>query len=183
MLTLAASHCIIAGMIQALSAFFANPHTYAVWLTVLLVLVIAWDLKSYIIPNWINLAIVLSFVPAAYFLHLPALESGIALSFMLALMLVLFALGLLGGGDAKLMAALSLWTGYHMASLTLIVYIAILGGVFTIALWLFRRVIGFFWRRDLPPLFRRGAPVPYGVAIAGGFIIMLWQNRIPSLLL
>jgi prepilin peptidase CpaA len=168
-------------MLQSLYSFFGNPQSYAIWLSILLALVILWDMRAYVIPNWINMAIFLSFAPAAYFMDLNAMQAGVAMAFMLGLTMVLFSLGVIGGGDAKLLTVLTLWSGYDNASLVFIVYTALLGGVLVIFLWVARRLIHIVWRKNLPPLLSRGAPIPYGVAIAGAFLLMLWQNRIPSL--
>lgn len=168
-------------MLNALYGFFASPLTYAWLLTALCVLVIAWDMKAYLIPNWINAVILLAFIPAAYFMKIYAIQPLIAFAIMLGLGLLIYAAGFMGGGDVKLIAALTLWTGLHEASVTFLVYTAILGGVLVVFLWISRRIIRIFWKRNLPLLLSTGAPVPYGVAIALAFTIMLWQGRVPVL--
>ena len=74
------------------------------------------DLFTMTIPNRISILLAVAFVLVApltamgweeYFMHL---GTGFA---VLAIGILLFALGLLGGGDAKLLAAASLWLGFE----------------------------------------------------------------------
>lgn len=161
--------------------FLGNPAPYAWLLTILLVLVMLWDMRAYIIPNWINAVVLLAYLPACYFMKLPLVEPLIAVAIMLAVGLLIYATGIMGGGDVKLMTSLAIWTGLAQPSILLLITIAIFGGVLTIFLWVTRRVIRIFWRKNLPVMLAKGAPIPYGLAIAGAFLLMLWQGRVPSL--
>ena len=73
----------------------------------------AWlDLDQRRIPNWIVAAIALLWLP--YALHsFPAPMPGslATAAAVLALGMVVWRLGWLGGGDVKLIAALTLWAG------------------------------------------------------------------------
>src|SRR2546423_1641073 len=72
------------------------------------------DLLTYRIPNWMTAAIALAFFPMAFATGLPAhqlLWQCAAAAVLLAVGFGLFAAGLFGGGDAKLLAAASLWFG------------------------------------------------------------------------
>jgi prepilin peptidase CpaA len=86
----------------------------------------------------------------------------------LALGMGMFAVGWVGGGDAKLFAMACLWLGWDaMYQYTLTA--SVLGGFLTLALLMFRRV-------PLPPVLAaqpwllkladREAGVPYGIALA-----------------
>ena len=81
---------------------------------------------------------------------------------------VLFALGLWGGGDAKLLAAMAVWTGF--AGLPrLVLVMAIAGGVLAVVLLAWRRLP--FGKTAGPKVEDGGAAgaggyLPYGVAIA-----------------
>ena len=72
-----------------------------------------WDLKTRTIPNWLNLAIALLAIPFWSATGLPlwpdmALQIGIAfVAFWV--FAAAFAMGAMGGGDVKLIAALALW--------------------------------------------------------------------------
>ncbi len=149
----------------------------------LLALAAGWDLGSYTIPNFLQVALIASFVvfvfasgmtPAMVGDHLLAGFLGLAVGF------TLFALGYIGGGDAKLFACVVLWFGFH----DLVGYAlaaSILGGALTLVLLGLRRV-------PLPaPLARQGwllrlhderAGIPYGAALAAGAFVILPQTEI-----
>jgi prepilin peptidase CpaA len=84
-------------------------------------------------------------------------QIGTALA-VLGLFLVAFQLGLMGGGDVKLIAALALWFPFAAFAQFLVV-MSIAGGVVTLALLAERR-----WRGR--PEGGGEIEVPYGVAIA-----------------
>jgi prepilin peptidase CpaA len=131
------------------------------------------DITRYRIPNVIVYAIAAAFLVGALFnLSWPALGwSAVAAVGMFLLGAGLFAFGLFGGGDVKLIAAMALWTG--VADLLRFLLIMSMAGGLLGAAWLVRR------RRqraaaasesqaspDAPP--SPGIPnkIPYGVAIA-----------------
>lgn len=126
----------------------------------LALLVAAWlDLRSRLIPNWLTLSIALA-APLWWWSNgLPfwpdaALQVGLAL-IVFTLFAGLFALGAMGGGDVKLIAALALWLPLEPL-LRMLVVIALAGGVVTIATLV--------WHRRTH---REGTPeIPYGVAIS-----------------
>src|SRR5690606_16562885 len=85
---------------------------------------------------------------------------------VLAVAFGLFAMGWIGGGDAKLAAATTLWLGFGL-TLPYLVYTALLGGVLTLLIPVLRRVPSDF--ASLPWLARLRDPkpgVPYGIAMA-----------------
>jgi prepilin peptidase CpaA len=94
-------------------------------------------------------------------------------SAMLLAGILLFSLGWLGGGDAKLLAAASLWLGFdHL--LTFLTYTAALGGVLALGVLAYRSVpVGAL---PLPGwaarLHTKGEGMPYGVAIAAGAFVI-----------
>lgn len=81
---------------------------------------------------------------------------------------IFFAMGWVGGGDAKLAAATSLWLGFGM-TLPYLVYAAILGGVLTLGLLAVRRyplpaaLIRVDW---VARLHDQKTGIPYGIALA-----------------
>lgn len=117
------------------------------------------DIRARIIPNRLNLAIALAaplFWWATGVTLWPgvAVQVGVALA-VFALFTGLFALGMMGGGDVKLIAAVALWLPWR-ATIDALVLTAVLGGVVTLMTLLVHRI------RRSP-----GNPeVPYGVAIA-----------------
>ena len=141
--------------------------TYS-WFAVLLILLLAvviFDVRYRIIPNAASLAIATAFLLYAI-LELDvdqALWSILAALLVLSASAAVFFCGLIGGGDVKLLAACTLWTGWN-ASLEFLELTSILGGVLALAVVAFASL-----RRMLGPSVGRPAPepsVPYGVAIA-----------------
>lgn len=142
-----------------------------------------YDLASFTIPNFLSLglaALFLTFAAAAGFgpallgWHLAAGLAGLALGFCL------FAPGWIGGGDAKLFAAIALWLGFADL-LPYAVVASLFGGLLTLLLLLARQM-------PLPALLadrvwavrlhdaRSG--IPYGVALAAGAFALLPYSEI-----
>ena len=140
----------------------------------LLIVAALRDAVSYTIPNWISLGLLAAFLPAAFALGLPlpaiGLHAGVGFLALIAGM-AMFALRWLGGGDAKLFAAASLWLGWPAVT-TFLLVTCIAGGALALSLLAIRSV----WLRPLvvsgPPWLNRlaepGENVPYGVAICVG---------------
>jgi prepilin peptidase CpaA len=87
---------------------------------------------------------------------------------VLAVGFALFAFGWIGGGDAKLAAATTLWLGFGL-TLPYLVYAALLGGVLTLLILALRHLplTPFIARyRWLERLHDRKSGVPYGIALA-----------------
>ncbi|MBE0581693.1 prepilin peptidase [Devosia sp.] len=129
------------------------------------------DLLTMRISNKLVLFLVASFFVVAITINLPlqqfALHVACALV-VLAAGFALFALRVIGGGDAKLAAATTLWLGFGL-TLPYLVYAALLGGVLTLAILVLRRLplTPFLARyRWLERLHDRKSGVPYGIALA-----------------
>ena len=58
---------------------------------------------------------------------------------VLAVTFVMFAIGGMGGGDAKLMAATALWMGFNLNLLGYLVTSAFIGGLLTLAILSYRK--------------------------------------------
>lgn len=132
------------------------------------------DIRSRIIANWLNAAIALGapmfwFASGMAFWPDMAIQLGFALM-VSAAMIALYALGLLGGGDIKLLAALSLWIA-PFDYMTLLVIMAAVGGIMAIC-FVVRRIV-----------FKPKTPgqLPYGVAIASGALWVLTINNFDTL--
>jgi prepilin peptidase CpaA len=132
----------------------------------------AMDLLTMTIPNRISVALAGAFAFAAYKAGLPldvvAAHLGAA-ALVLALGIVMFALGWLGGGDAKLMSAAALWIGLGDMLIAYFAVVAVLGGVLALAILAYRKLPiaalpGPDWALNLH---RSGTGIPYGLAIAG----------------
>ncbi len=150
-------------------------------LTAAMLAVIISDMTRYLIPNSLNLAILGLFVCAAFFLPVGLPMGLISAAIILVIGLGLFALGLMGGGDIKLLVVLSLWTGWSMATAQFLMLTAMIGGVLVIVLLTARFLAPLVWKREMPRLLTPKQPVPYGLAIAGAFLVMLWTKGVPPL--
>ncbi len=162
-------------MLAELLVLFALP--------ALLAAAALWDLASFTIPNRLCAALALLFAVFALAAgldwstlgwHLAAGFAGLALGFGL------FALGWIGGGDAKLFAAVALWLGFADL-LPYAAVAALFGGLLTIVLLLLRQVplpallSGQGW---LLRLHDARSGIPYGVALAAGAFALLPHSEI-----
>ncbi|MDB5494639.1 MAG: pilus assembly protein CpaA [Phenylobacterium sp.] len=132
------------------------------------------DVTSYTIPNWLSLALLAAFPPAALAMGLPlgalGLHLGVGVIGLVAGM-AMFALGWIGGGDAKLFAAAALWLGWPAVA-TYAAMTGLAGGALALTLLALRSgylrpyvVTGPAWFSRLA---EPGENVPYGAAIAAG---------------
>ncbi len=132
------------------------------------------DLSSFTIPNWIPAALAVAFVPVALLAGAGWIQIGVSVLVGLALLvagIVMFALKWLGGGDAKLLAAASLWLGLPGLP-PFLLYTGVAGGVLALSLLGLRsawvRPFAMGGPRWVDRLATPGAATPYGVAIAAG---------------
>ena len=133
-------------------------------LGILLIAAAITDLRARIISNRLNLGVA-ALAPLWWIACGLPLWPGMAVQLLVGLLVfvlfaALFAFGMMGGGDVKLLGALALWFPWQ-AVLTLLTLMAILGGAVTIVTVIHHR------RRR-----KQGQPeIPYGVAIS---IAALW---------
>lgn len=135
------------------------------------------DLFTMTISNRLCLGITLAFFVLAPFVGIGLVDMGWHLAAGAAVLVAsftLFAFGLIGGGDAKLSAAIALWLG-HSFTFEFLLYGAIFGGQLTIAILILRNYhlpfnLGrFAW---IDRLHNKDNGVPYGVALAiSGLIV------------
>jgi prepilin peptidase CpaA len=162
---------------------------FAIALLLCMLWVLVSDAVLYIIPNTLNALILGLYVVAAITLPiagwLPALGAG---ALVLLIGLGMFSLGLMGGGDIKLLVVLSVWTGWSMATPQFIFLTAIFGGLLVVVVLLLRLIVPPLWlklrpTKNLPRLFTRKEPVPYGIAIAAAFAWLVWMDRVAGVTL
>ena len=138
-------------------------------LAILLIVAAAIDVRTFTISNRLNLIVAL--LAPLYWLAvgLPlwpdaAVQFGVAAG-VFVLLAGAFYIGMMGGGDVKLAAALALWFP-PASTLLFLVLMSLAGGVLTLALMVVHRVRA-----------RAGKPaIPYGVAIAFGGLAILTQR-------
>jgi prepilin peptidase CpaA len=120
------------------------PLTLALSLAFPLVLIAATfsDLRQFRIPNSYSLLLAGIYPFAAWSSNLTGQAIAVSLAIGFAVLVVgicLFALNLFGGGDVKLFAAASLWTGPRVL-IDFAIYTAILGGLLALILLIFRKM-------------------------------------------
>jgi prepilin peptidase CpaA len=142
-----------------------------------------WDLASYTIPNFLQVAMFAGFVILAIAAHLPFSVIGLHLLaglIGLAAGFTLFALGYIGGGDAKLFAAVTLWLGMHdMPAYAMAA--SLFGGLLTLTILAMRQwpLPAFAARQQwIVRLHAEKAGIPYGVALAAGAFVILPHTEI-----
>ena len=144
----------------------------------LLALAAAWDIASFTIPNFIPLSLIVLFACFIVAARLSAGDVGVHLLVgFLGLVggFALFAVRLIGGGDAKLFAATLVWLGFRDA-LDYALIAALFGGGLTLAILSLRTLpLPVFLVRHawIVRLHDQKAGIPYGVALASGAFAVL----------
>lgn len=156
----------------------------------LLLFAAASDLRSYLIPNRLCLAIAALY--PIYWLagHLggaPVDWSGgvLAAALIFAIGFVLFGVGLIGGGDVKLFSAVALWTGLNWL-LPLVIIVGAAGGILSLGIIGAKTVMLMRLPADVRAVaYPSGTPsmvrfvlkthVPYGAAIAFGGLFIIYR--------
>jgi prepilin peptidase CpaA len=146
------------------------------------------DLFTMTISNRISIALVIGFLIIAAALQMPlnavAWHVGCGLA-VLAGTFGLFAMGWIGGGDAKLAAATALWLGFeHLADYGLVA--GLIGGALTLIILQLRKVPMPRWaieREWIARLHESDAGIPYGIALAiAGVLVypdtLIWGSAI-----
>jgi prepilin peptidase CpaA len=146
------------------------------------------DIRSMTISNRLTIGLAVAFLPVALLCHLSLAQFGlhIGLAFAgLVLGIVLFALRMMGGGDAKLIAAVCLWLGLH-GTLAMLLYTALAGGALTLGLLAARKAPIAAVTGALPAWVNRHlnpqGDIPYGVAICVGGLLAISQCDLLPLL-
>jgi prepilin peptidase CpaA len=137
----------------------------------------ASDLFTMTISNRVSLALVAGFLALALmsgmgpYDTLSHVGAGAA---VLAVAFTCFAMGWVGGGDAKVAAAAALWFGFgHL--LNYLVYASLFGGALTLLLLQFRQwplPYPFAGQAWLLRLHAKESGIPYGIALAIGALMI-----------
>ena len=146
-------------------------------LAILLVVAAVIDVRTFTISNGLNAAVALLAPLYWWSIGLPlwpdaAIQVAVAAG-VFALLAITFYIGMMGGGDVKLAAAIALWFRPE-TTLKFLVIMSLAGGVLTLIVLLLHK------KRANPPRDQDGRPekpeVPYGVAIAAGALWILAQR-------
>ena len=147
----------------------------------------ASDLFTMTISNRVSLALVAGFLALALISDmgltdiLSHLGAGAA---VLAVAFACFAMGWVGGGDAKVAASAALWFGFaHL--MNYLVYASLFGGALTLLLLQFRQwplPYQFAGQPWLLKLHAKDSGIPYGIALAIGALMVYpeteWINAV-----
>jgi prepilin peptidase CpaA len=154
----------------------------------------ATDLRGARIPN----ALTLSAIVAALTFHALAptgvglAAAGLGLLVGLLVFFPFFALGAMGAGDVKLMAALGAWLGWY-AAINVALFGAVAGGVLAIvvalchgylrtALGNLKTLLFHWWLTGVKPLPEltldegKGLRLPYAFPIMAGLVVTIWRH-------
>jgi prepilin peptidase CpaA len=138
------------------------------------------DVMTYKIRNNLTLTLLLAYLAFAPIVGIPGEEIGRSVAVAGVVLLVsfaLFAVGLIGGGDAKLAAVTTLWLGADNA-FAYVLLLSLLGGVLAVIVYFCRtqplpeRLANTVWIARLRAR-AEGAELPYGVAITLGGLCFL----------
>lgn len=147
----------------------------------------AMDVFTMRIANGISIALFVMFFFAAFAAGLSLEQVGIHLAVGMAVLfanMLLFHFRFVGGGDAKLLTAASVWIGYEQL-VPFIAYVTIFGGLLALLILGYRSLPAA--ALPLPPwaarLHRHGEGIPYGVAIAAGALLAYPTSSIPMMLM
>jgi prepilin peptidase CpaA len=131
------------------------------------------DVRTMTIPNWVSIAFTVLFLPAAFFTGMGWGEIGfhyLAGLIGFAVCIALYAGGVFGGGDAKLLPAVLVWLG-PAAWLPYVYGIALTGGILALLIMMSRRFVP---QTVIPGFLQRsvveGPGIPYAVAIGLGAV-------------
>ena len=129
------------------------------------------DTLTMTIPNRVSLVLLASFTVIAPMTGMDLAIYGWHFAAGLIVFSVcfgLFAIGVMGGGDAKLLTATAVWFGLNMQLLSFLTYVAVIGGLLTLAILLLRsdRIAFVTWRiPGMDHILKPKGDVPYGIAI------------------
>jgi prepilin peptidase CpaA len=143
----------------------------------------ASDLLTMTIPNRVSILLAAGFVACGLLVGLAPVDAVLHLAsgaLVLAVGFALFAAGWIGGGDAKLAAAIALWLGFGCLP-DFLLTATLAGGALTLIILVIRRVplpafaLGWTWASRLHD-HRTG--VPYGIALAAAALLVYPSSTI-----
>jgi prepilin peptidase CpaA len=141
------------------------------------------DLLTMTIPNRVSVLLAAGFVTCGILVGLAPFDAALHLAsgaLVLAIGFALFAAGWIGGGDAKLAAAIALWLGFG-SLLDFLLTAMVAGGALTLLILALRRIplpafaLGWSWAARLHD---RRTGVPYGIALAAAALLVYPSSAI-----
>jgi prepilin peptidase CpaA len=134
------------------------------------------DLFTMTIPNRVSAILLGAFILVAPLAGLGVAMIGMHLLagvIVFSVCFTLFALNIMGGGDAKLLTASAVWFGFNNSLFEFVIYVSIFGGLLTLLILMMRKQENAILASGLPvpPLLFTAKKIPYGIAIGlGGFL-------------
>jgi prepilin peptidase CpaA len=134
------------------------------------------DLLTMSIPNRLSVVLLASFVAIAPFagLSLEAFSLHIAAgAAVFAACFALFALNVMGGGDAKILTASAVWFGFDASLVNYLVYVSVFGGLLSLLILAVRanHNILMVSRVPVPQTMLHARKVPYGIAVGAAAFV------------
>lgn len=148
-------------------------------LAIILVVAAVIDVRTFTISNGLNATVALMAPLYWWSIGLPlwpdaAIQIGVALA-VFAVLAVTFYIGMMGGGDVKLAAALALWFSPR-STVEFLVIMSLAGGLLTLLVLILHRRKARRAPSDDREKESQKPEVPYGVAIAAGALWILAQR-------
>jgi prepilin peptidase CpaA len=128
------------------------------------------DMFTMTIPNRVSAILLVTFVLVAPLAGLTLLDMGmhmLAGLLVFAVCFTLFAMNVMGGGDAKLLTASAVWFGFDFSLVEFLIYVSFFGGVLTLGILALRSHTNSILASGLPipDHLMTAKKVPYGIAI------------------
>jgi prepilin peptidase CpaA len=136
------------------------------------------DMMSMTIANRVSLLLVGSFIVLAPLTGMGLFEFGMhfaAMAVVLAACFGLFAFGVMGGGDGKLMASTALWLGMSYSLMEYLLIGSMLGGLVTLLILSYRKSPMAVYVSRIDFMHRLANPkekIPYGIALGTAGLIV-----------
>lgn len=134
------------------------------------------DLFTMTIPNRVSIILLGTFLLVApmagieWHIFVMSLTAGV-LVFLACF--VMFALNVMGGGDAKLLTACAVWYGFNSSLIAFLMAVAFMGGMLTLVILLLRSRSQEIMATGIPvpDSLLVARKIPYGIAIAIGGLL------------
>lgn len=128
------------------------------------------DLFTMTIPNRVSAILLAAFALVAPLAGLGLYEIAMHLTaglLVFSVCFTLFALNVMGGGDAKLLTASAVWFGFSFSLVEYLIYVSFFGGVLTLGILALRSHTNTILASGLPvpDHLMTAKKVPYGIAI------------------
>lgn len=128
------------------------------------------DFLTMLIPNRVSAILLASFVIVAPLSGLGIADIGMHLAaglLVFSVCFALFALNVMGGGDAKLLTASAVWFGMTFSLVEFLLYVSFFGGILTLMILSLRSHSNTILASgvSLPSHLLEAKKIPYGIAI------------------